>query len=563
MKNFLFKNIWLLSESQQRGRREIFSPKKTLIVGMNHTGKSSLIKSLFIALGARPTGELGQWDDDTAVVVEFSIDGKDYSVVQQANFRALLNSKGEIEDAATNATDWGEIFANLVGYNLTLTDRSNNPVSGDARTFFLPFYINQDGSWLSNWSTFVSLQQYKQPIQPVLEFFTGVKPPRYYELNAQKNIRQTTLGDLRSEERLVKNIRERVAKSIPLDGPKTVPEAFQQDINRLTDELTSLNALQEQARKTLVTELETLESLKTQVKLAKHALEHHDKDAEYLQHEPHEVLVCPTCHAEHHKTFMDILRHSEDARVLQRLVTQLEVDARKAAEIHNGSKAKLRELDDRYATVSAILETRRETIKLDDVLRGMGAEAALGAFSAELDALKQKIDQLVVEIADIDTQLRELTDTRRSKAILTLFRSSYETARVSLNLPAVDTKRMMLSSRPDMSGSGGPRAILAYYSAIWATCAGEHGSFSLPLIIDSPQQQGQDAANLPIIINHIAENLPKDAQVILTVETPTDVEFNKTIILEKPYQLLQEEQFEEVNAFVRPRLERLYSRLVG
>jgi predicted nucleic acid-binding Zn-ribbon protein len=376
-------------------------------------------------------------------------------------------------------------------------------------------------------------------------------------------MRQTTLGDLRGEERLVKNIRERVAKSIPLDGPKTVPEAFQQDIERLTDELTSLNELQEQARRTLVTEQETLESLKTQVKLARHALDHHGDDEEYLLHEPHEVLVCPTCHAEHHKTFMDILRHSEDARVLQRLVAQLEVDARKVAEIHTGSKAKLRELDDRYAAVAAILETRREKIKLDDVLRGMGAEATLGAFAAELDALKQKIDLLVLDISDIDAQLGELTDTKRSKAILRLFRSSYEAARVSLNLPAVDTKRMKLNSRPDVAGSGGPRSILAYYSAIWQTCAGEHGSFSLPLIIDAPQQQGQDTDNLPIIIKHIAERLPKDAQVIMAVETPTDVMFDKTITPDKPYQFLREDQFEAVDSFVRPRIQAMYARLVG
>ncbi|MBY3181409.1 hypothetical protein HFO24_06950 [Rhizobium laguerreae] len=533
------------------------------MVGMNHTGKSSLIKSLFIALGARPTGDLDQWSDDTAVVVEISIGDQDYFVVNQMSQRALFSSDGTIKDVATNATEWGTIFTELVGYNLVLTNtRDQSPVSADARTFFLPFYINQDGSWLSTWSTFVGLQQYRQPIQSVLEYFTRVKPAEYYELSSRKTIRQTTLSGLRGEERLVKDIRERVAKTVPLDGPKTVPEAFNQDIDRLTDEMTKLNAQQEQARNALVKEKELLDSLKLQIDMARHALSHYDHDAEYLQKDTHEVLVCPTCHAEHTKTFMDILRHAEDARILRSLIAQLEKDARKATEIYNASRAKLRDLDDRYSAVSDILETRRGDVRLDDVLRGMGAETALAAFAAELGDLKQKIDQLVLEIEGIDGQLAALTDAKRTRGILKRFRSSYEAALTSLNMPPVDTKRMKLSSRPDLSGSGGPRSILAYYSALWKTCVEDDGSYALPVVIDSPQQQGQDASNLPVIIKYIADDLPSKMQVILAVETPTTYKFDKTVTLEHPYQLLRPDEFSEVSDFVRPFLDRMSSRLV-
>ncbi|MFC5755863.1 hypothetical protein [Rhizobium sp. GCM10022189] len=563
MKNFRFKSIWLLSENEQRARTESFSPKKTLLVGMNHTGKSSLIKSLFIALGAFPTGDLDRWSKDATVLVEFSVDDVVYYVVQQHNHRGLFSAGGNLEFASANATDWGRRFADLTGFNLVLTDRQLRSVTGDARTFFLPFYINQDGSWLSAWSTFANLQQYQKPIESVLEYFTGVKPPEYYELNSQKLVHQKELAEFKSEEKIIKSIKERFGKTVPLDGPKTIPKMFDQDIARLTEEITALNIEQEQLRNTIVRERETAESLTLQTKMAEQALAHYDSDAAFLQMEPHEVLVCPICHAEHDKTFMDILRYSEDARVLRSLVVQLKDESRKASNVLATSKARLRQLDEKYARISTILETRRGDLLLEDVVRAMGAETAFAAFEAELVDLEAKINPLVITIDRLTDQLRELTSTRRSKDILTIFRTSYAVALQALNMPPVDTKGMKLSSRPKLSGSGGPRSILAYYAALWRTSLSDYGSFSVPAVIDSPQQQGQDAANLPIMIEYIATKLPADMQIILAVEAPTTFRFDKVIKFDEPYHLLKASEFDSVSKFIRPFKDSMYAELIG
>ena len=563
MKNFKFKTIWLLSESERRGRSESFSPKKTLLVGMNHTGKSSLIKSLFTALGAFPSGELDRWSRDAAVLVEFSVDGVDYYVVQQHNHRGLFDADGNLDFASANATDWGRRFADLVGFNLVLTDQQSKSVTGDARTFFLPFYINQDGSWLAAWATFANLQQYKKPVDSVLEYFTGVKPPAYYELNSQKLIHQKELTELRGEEKVIKSIKDRFGKTVPLDGPKTIPAIFGQDIARLTEEVTALNAEQEQLRNTLVREKETAESLILQVKMAEQALVHYDSDAAFLQAEPHDLLVCPVCHAEHDKTFMDILRYSEDARVLRNLAVQLKYDARKANDSLEISKARLRMLDGNYNRISAILETRRGDLRLDDVVRAMGAESAFAAFEAELVELEAKINPLVIAVDRLIAQLGELTSTKRSKGILSIFRTSYAAALQALNMPPVETKGMKLTSRPKLSGSGGPRSILAYYAALWHTSRSDYGSFSVPAVIDSPQQQGQDATNLPVIIEYIATQLPTDMQIILAVEAPTVFRFDKVIELDEAYHLLKSDQYGHIHEIMRPFTDAMYSRLLG
>lgn len=74
------------------------------------------------------------------------------------------------------------------------------------------------------------------------------------------------------------------------------------------------------------------------MKLAQETLKTYESDASFLQSEPDETLVCPTCGAEHHKTFLDMLTYAEDARVLRELVVRLQNDALKAADAYEKTR---------------------------------------------------------------------------------------------------------------------------------------------------------------------------------------------------------------------------------
>src|SRR5690606_41191125 len=96
MKSFRFENIWLLSHRDKKARHVNFHPKKNLLRGRNHTGKTSLIRSLFETLGAKPHGKLEAWDESTASLLEFSIDGRHFFALHQNGRRALFNANREM-----------------------------------------------------------------------------------------------------------------------------------------------------------------------------------------------------------------------------------------------------------------------------------------------------------------------------------------------------------------------------------------------------------------------------------------------------------------------------------
>ena len=78
------------------------------------------------------------------------------------------------------------------------------------------------------------------------------------------------------------------------------------------------------------------------------------------------------------------------------------------------------------------------------------------------------------------------------------------------------------------------------------------------MVIDSPNQQAQDDLNLPAVLSFIAKDLPAGMQLIVGLETPTDLSFDSQEVLTQKYQMLTERDWEPTFALVEPLLKRMY-----
>ncbi|WP_222105398.1 hypothetical protein [Denitromonas ohlonensis] len=551
MKSFLFESIWMLSRRDRRARRVEFHENKNLIWGRNHTGKSSLVKTMFLTLGAKPQGNLTQWDEHTVSLVGFRVDGRSFQALHSSGIRALFEN-GVLIAATSDHSEWSAAFASVTGFNLVLLDKNGQSVPADPKCFFLPFYINQDGSWQASWNTFTGLQQFSKPMGSILEYFSGIKPQEYYEAKAKRDAELRLLDDLKKERGFLDKARERFGKKLPLSGPKIDPENFKLEIEQLTLEMTALNKEQEKLRSQSVSERDLLSSIYLQINLANEAIRAYEDDAQYLRNEPREALVCPVCNAEHSESFMDLLTYADDARSLREITARLEKDGRDVAAKLQQTVAQIGALEGHYRRISHLLDTRRGDLQFRQVVESLGAEQAFHAFEEERSILDAEIAVHTEAVGVLNAEMDKLTDKKRSGAILKQYRQAYAAALFDLNLPDSGKARLTLTSRPSDSGSGGPRSILAYYAALWDVCCGTTGSFMVPLVIDSPNQQGQDDINLPKVITFISEKLPANAQLILGSEIDTEHPFDKKIVLDSPYKLLDEQFFDEADAELGP-----------
>lgn len=200
MHRFRFKNIWLLSHREKKARHVEFHPNKNLLVGRNHTGKTTLIRSLFETLGAKPQGELEQWDENAASLLEFSVDDKRYFALHQDGRRALFDAHLNLLISTSKFGEWSKSFCEITDFNLVFSDKKQaEVVPADPACFFAPFYVNQDGSWQADWNTFSGMKRFSAPFKPILEYFTGVCPPEYYRASAEKSQHAKVLEEFRRE----------------------------------------------------------------------------------------------------------------------------------------------------------------------------------------------------------------------------------------------------------------------------------------------------------------------------------------------------------------------------
>lgn len=559
MHRFRFKNIWLLSHREKKARHVEFHPSRNLLVGRNHTGKTTLIRSLFETLGATPQGKLEQWDENAASLLEFSVDGRSYFALHQDGRRALFDATFNLLISTSKFGDWSRRFCEITDFNLVFSDKKQaEVVPADPACFFAPFYVNQDGSWQAEWNTFSGMKRFNAPFKPILEYFTGVCPPEYYSASAEKSQHSKVLDEHRQEYRLLERAIDRFSRSVPLSGPKVDADNFAAEIELLTKEVNELNVRQEVLRSSAVREQELLNSLDHQIHLADSALAAHDSDAKYLLKEGAAPLICPTCHAEHEKPFLDLLEFAEDARVLRELAARLREDAAEVRKRTQKVFAELSSLNENYQRISRLLDSRKGELKFKDVVGSLGAESAFATFEAERKQIQAAIDAVVLNVDALETRMKELRSPKRTKKILAEFREHYAAGRIALQLHSVTTKTMQLASRPSLSGSGGPRSILAYYAAIWRSVQSKEGTYDVPVVIDSPNQQAQDDFNLPAVLSFIAKDLPAGMQLIVGLETPIDLKFDHEMTLTERYSMLTEAEWEQTDKLMEPLLKKMY-----
>jgi len=76
-----------------------------------------------------------------------------------------------------------------------------------------------------------------------------------------------------------------------------------------------------------------------------------------------------------------------------------------------------------------------------------------------------------------------------------------------------------------------------------------------PVVIDSPNQQGQDKVHLPQMMKFIFDHVPDDAQTIVATEDASGLEFEGVTIAtygEAKRQVLREKEYDRVKAVFDP-----------
>ncbi|MEA1675486.1 AAA family ATPase [Nitrospirillum sp. BR 11163] len=560
MKILRLKNLYLISMTERKAKKIPFHEKVTVIKGENDTGKSSIIKSIYWCLGAEPAVISDRWKELSPTgVLEFSVDGEEYSVIRTGNLFGIFNAYGSLLlKTASVAEGITPFISRLLDFGLHLTNREGDPEIPPPAYCFLPFYIDQDQGWVAQWNSFQNLGQYSSWKKSIIPYHSGIKPNEFFIINAQLTQERQRKLEKESERRTINSAALRIkgrqkAISIDIDA-----ESYKKAI---ADLLKELSALQGQ-RSILMAQLSDHHNqkamLEEQMGIVRAALSEFDKDYKFIQGHDHDAISCPTCGAEYENSFFHRFSLIEDREACRQFLSKNSSNLEAISTKISKSNAKINHGNFRITKINSILDQKKKKLRLRDVIDAEAEKKAHQLMVAEIEGIERDLQKCNLRIARLQDDIKKYDDPDRKSNIQGFYHEKIIKFSRSLNLnlefpPFIDYKIKE-------TGNDRPRAMLAYFYAYLHTVREFTTSCFCPVIIDSPKQQDPDPNNTIATFDLIFSQMPDDTQLILGTVSLPDVTFEgHSITLSDKYSLLQEGEFEEVSSHINPRIHLLYS----
>jgi len=519
-------------------------------------GKSSLIKTLMSSFGAKPAKISDAWMKlNPMSLVRFSIDSQQYAILKEGHSYAVFDAKGGLMKLCTSVIEeLGPFLAELVDFKITLPDKKNNIVVPPPPFIFLPFYIDQDKSWGENWAGFAGLSHMKQGRDAIAFYHTGVRGNEYYTTKNALVKSKEEYDKMVLEVKAVRGLISRLADTVSTVDFNINVELFKHEVEELLEECGRLKEKEEAHKGKLMDLYNVVIALESQYKITEAAMLESRKDYNFATNRLPDHVECPTCGAEYENSFGERFAIAMDTARCDELLLEINEQLTIARDKIEKENRQLNETTQEVAKIHGILLKRQGEIRLKDIIEKEGANQVRTIFSDNLSTLRSDMFSNREKQEELEAKWRSFDDKKKKKEI-----EKYYLEHMEANLHSLEVKTLersaykALQSSINETGSTLPRALMAYYFAIFETINKFSTSVFCPLVIDSPDQQGQDKANIGKIYQFIKEHQPANSQMILVIEESVDIDFEcKVIELNEKFGLLQRKEYDQVVEDLRP-----------
>ncbi len=557
-----FESLYLLSQTERRALRVPLNSQKLIIQGGNGFGKSAIIKSLYEAMGTTPRKIDDRWKKaNVSSLLHFKYLDRRYTVVKALGVYSLFDSHRRLLFSGQRLVkDWGPLLADFFHFKLEMADKDGETIVPPPAYMVAPYYVDQDGGWAKEWTSFDDYYLNDTP-RTLSEFHSGIKPNEYYTAKAKHKRQQGELNQLQSGTQALRETIAQVQQVQDVQGPTLDLEEFKDEIDDLVARSEELLAAQSRHRATISDLHEEAHLLSAEKTLLIQTLTEMRSEFEFAAGLPSEV-PCPTCGQEYYNSLADRFALIADEGVLQDALGKTSVKLGKIVEKENKERANLGDIEDTLRRIERALNVQRSAMKLNDFIVAAGKTEAAKILRSSLNQKILEVDTAQGLVDELKADMDTYANAERTSEVLTFFRK-----RLSFNCQMLDVQldgpdRQPINTIRVARGSEGPRALLAYYYAFLETKVQFTSDVRFPLVIDAPNQQGQDAVHLPQMLKFIFEQAPENFQVIVATEdagktVPTGVQVST--YGERKRQVLRDNEYDEVRAVFEPYFQAILS----
>lgn len=564
--NLRFERIVIVSSAEKAARDLSFGPTKTILLGDNQTGKSTVAKSLFWAFGCEPYFHPSWTDAQASAWVQFTVNGQQWSVLRYRtpglkDTFGLFNDCGRLILQTRKVTGpWSEAIARILGFHLKFVSRGGDVAQPPPAYMFLPFYIDQDQSWGKAWNAFNNLGQYADWQTSLVAYFAGEFPGRYYDLLTERAALRQKRARANAEFAEFLRVQEQLRETFPeLRAPNLPPQEFQTELRSWLARKSELAAVLDALRSELTQVEAEVASLEGQERLMEAARGELIGDLSQAARLP-AVVSCPTCGQEHQNGIVEKFRVARDAEQCDEVLLALRLDLERARAERSSIRRRISD------TVRALegfaeparVETRVGPVDAEELIEQAGRLKLEQVLSSREENLVQSRAALDASLATIASGLKEATDPQRKADVLRHYRAAMTTYLSALDVQLKDAEKLQLQGPGGSTGSEGTRGMLAYYFAVRSTSREYSDAPTCPMVVDSPNQQAQDKERLERIMRFLTAADLEEQQLVLGLERLDSVPAGaKVHELRVRYKLLEADAFPAAWGEIAPLLRQL------
>lgn len=527
MKRLTIKKLIVISQSESRSLEIPFENGLNIILGGNKTGKSSIIKSIFTTLGCECRRVEKDWKNLISSYLLFFMYGdKQFCIVRQGKkFQIFENINNKysciIETEAFH--EYSKCLMDILKIKMPCISNKGKQFNITPPLLFRFQYIDQDEGWSKIADSFSNVAYIKDWKPNTNKYVCGYLDDGYYKLQAQKVEHTIEKDDKKKELNYNQNFVSRITSTMTQIS-KT------ESIEEITANIEDLLAKAEVLRKKQFSFKSEMTAFENEIYVNQHKLhivEHNltetKKDIEYAMSQEDE-LVCPICGATYSNGLNEQLNITSDFAHCEKLKAEL---------INNISllTQNLEELKDKYISVSNELKSvenklhrSQELLSYSSFYKNKGQYEIYESCKKQLEVIQSEIDSYLSQIAILDEKINNMKSKERSKGIRSDIEGYCRTLAEAINVPKTFIKLKDFVQVIDRTGSETPRLVYMYQSALYLYNLNRAYSPLNFYVVDTPNQQGQDATNLQSIFKSLELLLSNDGQVIVGTERNTGLE---------------------------------------
>lgn len=527
MKRLIIKKLIVISQNEAKSLEVPFSTGLNIILGGNKTGKSSIIKSIFTSFGCTCPKIESDWKTlISTYILYFFADNELYCIKRMGDRFSIYSVDQSDKHTCVIDTphfhEYSSALMNILHVAMPCIDLRRNELNITPPLLFRFQYIDQDEGWGDIGAAFTNMGYIKKWRENTNKYVCGYLDEDYYSLVRDSIKKKSEIEDARIEHAHNEAFVNRISSMVSSQQSQS-PEETQQALEGIL-------LATEQLRNQLFdidSEIASAENelfiVRQQLKAAKQNQIDIKKDANYAMMQA-DIIVCPVCGAHYDNGIEQQLHIASEYASAENLVNFLEEEKAQEQKQLALLKSKRQLIISSIEVNEAQIQACTQQLSYKAYFLDEGKRNVYLSCQQELQALQTEIDNMIGQKSIIDARIQELKSPKRAKEIRQSIISYCGQVADQINLSRTFIKLKDFVQVIDKSGSDTPRLVYMYHVAMYLFNLDRIKSPFNFLVIDTPNQQGQDEENLNRIFKSLELLMSTNGQVIIGTERDTGLE---------------------------------------